>query len=487
MSQFFNQFTVVAFIQALFVIGITWRVIMRRPPSGVAFAWLFLVAIIPVAGTLIYLLIGERRISRQRTRRLGRVSTEIQRVRELAISKGLMDVDWSRHTPEARRINSLGRNIVGPSTLRGSRYQLFSDTQEILNQIATDIDSAQTSVLMEFYIWNEGGTADKVLEALIRAAGRGVSCRVLIDALGAGAWWKSKQPQQLRDAGVELRPALPVGIYRTLFDRTDLRVHRKIVVVDSQIAWTGSMNLVDPRYFKQGAGVGEWVDAMARFQGAVVASLAATMVSDWILESGESLQEVIDSAGLSLVEPAGSVDIQVIPSGPGYSGDGLLQMLLALINAARDELVLTTPYLAPDDAMTLALRGAAARGVKVKLIVPEKVDSLLTRYASRSYYDELLGTGVEIQLYRGGLLHTKSITVDSEITMFGTVNLDMRSIWINYEVSLFVYDKDFSGDIRQLQQTYLDDSTRLDPDVWKQRGISAQFLENSFRLASALL
>jgi len=266
-----------------------------------------------------------------------------------------------------------------------------------------------------------------------------------------------------------------------------LRVHRKIVVIDSEVAWTGSMNLVDPRYFKQGSGVGEWVDAMARFQGAVVGSLAGTMVSDWILETGDSLQHVVESAGLHLVESDGTVDIQVIPSGPGYSGDGLIQMLLELINAAQEELVLTTPYLAPDDSMTRALRGAAARGVKVSLIVPEKVDSLMTRYASRSYYDELLETGVDIQLYKGGLLHTKSITVDSEITMFGTVNLDMRSLWINYEVSLFVYDKDFSKDIRQLQQSYLDDSASLDPVAWEQRGFVARFLENSFRLASALL
>jgi len=487
MSSVLNQYTIVAVIQAMFVIGITWRVIMRRPPAAVAFAWLFLVAIIPVLGTLIYLLIGEHRIGRQRTHRIEQMRTEFSRVTEAAIDKGLMDVDWSRHSKEAYGIASVGRNIIGTSTLHGSRYELYSNTQEILAQIAADIDKAQTSVLMEFYIWNEGGTADTVLDAVIRAAERGVSCRLLIDALGASAWWKGSQPQKLRDAGVEAHAALPVGLFRTFVGRTDLRIHRKIVVVDGKLAWTGSMNLVDPRFFKQEAAVGEWVDAMARFHGAIVVSLASTMVSDWILETGDSLKKVVESAGLRLVEPDGTADIQLAPSGPGYSGDGLLQMLLALINAARDELVLTTPYLAPDTSITHALRGAAARGAKVKLIVPEKVDSLLTRYASRSYYDELLDAGVEIHLYKGGLLHTKSITVDRSITMFGTVNLDMRSIWINYEVSLFVYDKEFSRDIRQLQQTYLDDSEQLDPVVWDQRGIKAQFLENLFRLSSALL
>ncbi len=487
MNQIISNLTIVTIIQSLFVIGITWRVIMRRPPASVAFAWLFLVAIIPVGGALIYLLIGEQRIGRQRTNRIKELREEFSEVSQQAISKGLMDVDWSRHSADAFAINSIGRNIIGTSTLQGSRYELFSDTQEILQQIAADVDNAQTSVLMEFYIWNEGGNADKVLDAVIHAARRGVSCRLLIDALGASAWWKGKQPQQLRDAGVEVHRALPVGIFRTLIGRTDLRLHRKIVVVDGAAAWTGSMNLVDPRHFKQGAGVGEWVDAMVRLQGAVVASLAATMVSDWLLETGESLQEVVNDAGLKLVDPDGTVDIQVIPSGPGYSSDGLLQMLLALIYAAKEELVLTTPYLAPDGSVIKALRGAAARGVKVSLIVPEKVDSLLTRYASRSYYDEMIDTGVEIQLYKGGLLHTKSITVDQSITMFGTVNLDMRSLWINYEVSLFVYDESFAKEIRQLQQSYLDDSVPLDINAWKQRGFQQRFLENVFRLSSALL
>ena len=146
-------------------------------------------------------------------------------------------------------------------------FQWFEDTQEVLHAIVRDVDAAETSVLMEFYIWNEGGAADGVLESVIRAAQRGVSCRLLIDALGARPWWRGKQPQRLRDAGVELQDALPVGIFRTFVGRTDLRVHRKIVVVDGHVAWTGSMNMVDPRFFKQDSGVGQWVDAMVRLRG----------------------------------------------------------------------------------------------------------------------------------------------------------------------------------------------------------------------------
>jgi cardiolipin synthase len=310
---------------------------------------------------------------------------------------------------------------------------------------------------------------------------------LLIDALGARPWWRGRQPQRLRNAGVDVRPALPVGIFRTFVGRTDLRLHRKIVVIDGESAWTGSMNLVDPRFFKQDSGVGQWVDAMVRVRGSVVVPLAATMIGDWVLESGEPLADAIAAAGLRLVAPEGPADIQVIPSGPGETGDGLLQMILALIHSAQEELLLTTPYLVPDDSLLRALRGAAGRGVKVRLIVPERVDSLLTRYASRSYYDDLLDIGVEIYLYQGGLLHTKSIMVDDAISMFGTVNLDMRSFWLNYEVALFVYDREFSAQLHRLQQSYLDDSQRLDPQAWSKRSFGSRFLENTLRLFGPLL
>jgi cardiolipin synthase len=258
-------------------------------------------------------------------------------------------------------------------------------------------------------------------------------------------------------------------------------------VIDGAVAWTGSMNLVDPRYFKQGSGVGEWVDAMARFEGTVVNPLAGILIGDWTLETGEPLHVLIRDAGLGRAQPTGTANVQVVSSGPGQSGDGLLQMILGLINSAREELVLTTPYLVPDDAMILALRGAAARGVNVALIVPEKVDSFLTRYASRSYYDDLLDAGVVIQLYCGGLLHTKSISVDGTMSMFGTVNLDMRSLWLNYEVALFVYQAEFAAALRALQQTYIAQSIRLDPAHWAARPFRERLIENVLRLFSPLL
>lgn len=471
----------------LLVLAVGVRVIMKRPSTGVALAWLLIVAFIPGFGVLLYLLIGERRIGERRVKRIASLTKSFREIGDAAIRERLTNVNWERNPEAARSLDKLGRSIIGSSTVCGSRFEMMCDTQEVLHAIVRDIESAEKSVWMEFYIWSAGGTADEVLEALIRAANRGVRCRLLVDALGARTWWKGKQPQQLRDAGVEVQQALPVGFFRSFVGRTDLRQHRKIIVIDGEVAWTGSMNMVDPRFFKQDSGVGQWVDAMVRLQGAVVAPLAAILVGDWMIETGESIHDLIESSGVRFLEPDGPVDIQVIPSGPGETADGLLQMLLTLINSTRKELVLTTPYFVPDESLLRAVRGAAGRGVQVSLIMPEKVDSFLARYASRSYYEDLLDVGVRIYLYRGGLLHTKSIMVDGSMSMFGTVNLDMRSLWLNYEIALFVYDEEFAKELHDLQQTYIEDADEVDEAQWTSRSTRERFLENAIRLVSPLL
>jgi cardiolipin synthase len=483
----FRPATISILVHVFVVLGLLVRVIMRRPPIGVACAWLLLILSLPFAGAIIYLLIGERRIGRGRASKILSLRSEFETLNAEVIGQQTLAVYWSHHRPQWRAMADMGQVLTGSRVLHGSRLELMSDTEAILRMITRDIDAAERSVLMEFYIWNAGGLADAVFEALIRAASRGVHCLVLIDALGARPWWRGDQPGRLRAAGVELRAALPVGLFRTLIGRTDLRLHRKIVVIDAVVGWTGSMNMVDPRFFKQDCGIGQWVDAMTRIEGAAVGGLIATHLSDWLLETNDSLGKLLERLPQTELRSVGTSDVQVIRSGPGQSGDALLQMVLACVNHAQQELVMTTPYLIPDESLLQALRGAAARGVAVKIVVPEKVDSFLTRHASRSYFEDLASAGVKIHLYRGGLLHTKSIRVDGDLSMFGTANMDLRSFWLNYEVSLFVYGDDFNTKLAELQDGYLAQSVELDYAAWDRRRFGERFLQNSLRLVSPLL
>jgi cardiolipin synthase len=461
------------------MLGVVTRVLMRRPARGVVLAWLLLAVVLPYVGAAAYFLIGERRLPRGRVERMQQFRTALGE----AAGAALPAVAAEEHEPLQRA----AANLFGAPPVAGNRLALRSDTLEILPAIAADIDAARRSVLVEFYIWAEGGLTGEVLEALIRAASRGVTCLVLVDAMGAGRWWKGDQPERLRAAGVELRPALPVGLLRGLIGRTDLRLHRKIVAIDGAVAWTGSMNMVDPRFFKQEAGVGEWVDAMARVEGPAAAALAAVVLGDWIAETGEAFGDALRATGLGPAPAAGRAAVQVLSSGPGWSSDGLLQIMLALINGARRELVLTTPYFVPEDALVLALRGAAARGVRVVVILPARIDSLLVRHASRSFFDDILAAGAEIHAFEGGLLHTKSISVDGEVALFGTANFDMRSLWLNYEVSMLVHAQSFAQDVRALQETYLAASRRLAPLPWEKRPIGERLVISVMRLVSPLL
>jgi cardiolipin synthase len=269
--------------------------------------------------------------------------------------------------------------------------------------------------------------------------------------------------------------------------RPDLRLHRKIVVIDDEAAYTGSFNLVDPRFFKQDAGVGEWVDAMARLEGPGVIALNALFRWDWEVETGSDLDEP-DACGVSCAgHRAGGTDLQVIPSGPGMTGNMIYHILLMSIYSARREITMTTPYFVPDEAVSTALLTAADRGVEVTVIVPERNDSRLVQYTCRSYFDDMLAAGIRIFQFKGGLLHTKSVVVDGELALFGSVNLDIRSFWLDFEVTLGVYDPDFAQRISALQDKYIQKAVPLDRQIWSRRAGRERFYENLARLASPLL
>ncbi len=467
----------------LILTALSIRVIMRRPPVGVSVAWLAVIFSVPFVGAVAYLLVGERRLGRGRA---ARIAASIGNVKQW--QKDLRHQYGTAATQieaAAEPIHRHAEHVLGFPAMAGNNIELLDNFQTIFDAIVADIDAAQRRCHVCFYIWHEGGRTADVVNALVRAARRGVQCRALADATGSKSFLRGNLARRLRDAGVELTAALPTGPLRTFFVRRDLRNHRKIVVIDDRVAYTGSQNLVDPRFFKQESGVGEWVDAIARVTGPIAAALDCVFWLDWSVETGRAC-ELPPAAGNGSPAPAGSM-IQVVPSGPDLQPEAIHQLLLTAIYAARRELVMTTPYFVPDDSMLTALLSAALRGVEVTLIVPARNDSRLVRYASVAHFDDLMSAGATIALFKGGLLHTKSLTIDGTISVFGSVNLDMRSLWLDFEISLFVYDAAFTGQLRALQNTYLGNSDRLELDVWRRRPAHRRFTENAFRLLGPLL
>lgn len=468
----------------LFSLRIIW---IRRPP-GVALAWILIVTIVPVIGLIAYFLIGERPIGRDRKKRIEKARPVYQRM------TALLDERY----PNARNLITapfqsmaqLAEHHGGMPPVEGNQIALHSDTQQALHTLIRDIDQACHRCDLEFYIWNPGGIADDVADSLMRAAKRGVVCRVLLDELGSATFWKSDWPARMRHAGIRLVKACAIHPFELQFGRADLRLHRKIVAIDQEIAWTGSMNMVDPAFFKQNAGVGEWVDAMVRIKGSAAEALTMVFEGDWAVESNNIAGFSAYLDHMQQLPPAANqqgVVAQAVPSGPSYKFTNMSHVLLSAILDARSEVVMTTPYFVPDDALFQGLQTVAARGVRVTLIVPQRVDSVLVRYASRSYMDELLSAGVKIQQFTGGLLHTKSLVVDGAFSLFGSVNLDMRSLRLNYEITLMVYDSEFSSQLRALQDHYLAQSWPIDPVIRAKRSLRERLAENAAQLLSPLL
>ena len=504
-------------------IAIALRIIMRRMNTGVTLSWLALVTAVPVVGSIIYLVLGESRIGSQRAEREAKLTgpyleiLDASRIRPASYwlrgpftpdgrrARGLELTDahlWQHGSPDKEGLSvpphSAGlfrqsETITDFPAASGNTVELLSDPYETLARIRDEIEGATRSVHMLFYIWSAGGMADEVADALERAVGRGVRCRLALDDVGSRAFLRSKRAKELQEAGIEIVGMLPVGVIRAAFVRADLRNHRKIVVIDGERAYTGSMNLVDPRFFKQDKDLyGQWVDAMLCIEGPVVEHLHMLLLQDWELETGHSENisnplEFFESNDLRCQLERGPVIAQLVPSGPGRRNGTLLEILVSSLYAAQREVVLTTPYFVPDVTLLTAILSAEHRGVDVHLVVPETVDSRLVHYAGRSFFEELLEAGVEIHLFQDGLLHTKSITVDGATAAFGTMNFDHRSFWLNFELMMLLRDQAITAEIYSLQQEYMKRSRSLSLEEWRSRPSWQPFAENVSQLFSPLL
>lgn len=476
-------------------IGISLKVIMRKRAYSVTLAWLLVVLFVPFAGGICYFLFGENRLPGKRVAR-----AKLSYNTYMAWLQGLKNripVENSALTSGFLPIQQQAETLVGIPAMAGNRIELLSTPETIIGAILEAIAGARSSCHMEFYIWQEGGRIDAINQALVAAARRGVTCRLLLDSLGSRDFLNGDTARDMRSAGVWIEESLPTGLLAAFSSRMDIRNHRKIVIIDGALAFTGSQNMADPEYFKKDAGIGNWVDVMARVEGPVVETLAGTFFSDWFLERErgqlesstimEDIARARDAGDIKTLPKAGEVPIQFVPSGPGPRADTIHSLLLTAIYSAQKELILTTPYFIPGEALLVALKSAGERGVEVKIILPEENDSLLVKYASRAHYEDLAQAGVQIYLFSGGLLHSKTITVDGRLSLFGSVNLDMRSFWLNFEATLFIYSENFSQKLVALQQEYLKKSRLLDTTLFCQRGALERFKENLYLLVSPLL
>ena len=342
-------------------------IVLRKEKPATCLAWLAIVFFEPWIGLGLYLLIGENRLGRRR----------LARRQQLRPQLDASEYPQRRTAPRRRsrtRPTTTACWSIWPSTAAGCRWwpatriSLMSDTDVVIDRLIAEIDAARHHVHLLFYIFKDDAVGQRVAEALARAAARGVVCRVLADAVGSRQLFRHLAPS-LRQQGVRIFPVLPAKLWRMPFSRLDLRNHRKLAVIDGTVAFTGSQNIVEASYGHKRAGV--WHDIMARITGPVVRQLQGIFLEDWFYESGELLED----AALFPPGPAdGPIAVQVVPTGPDQPTELFQDLIVRAIFLARQRVVITSPYFIPNEAMLLALRLAALRGVQVDLVIPKRCD-----------------------------------------------------------------------------------------------------------------
>jgi cardiolipin synthase len=453
----------------------------REPASRVA--WVVVMIVLPAVGIVAYILLGETNIGRRRVARMREVLAQLPQLedapgaKEIALQVKIPD----RYAPLFR----VGHSVNGFEPLCGNRAQLLRDSNAAIESLVADIDAAKEHVHLTFYIWLPDNNGLKVVEALKRAAARKVACRAMVDALGSRILVDSEHWCDMRESGIQVAIALPIGdpLLRPFRGRIDLRNHRKIVVIDNSTTYCGSQNCADPE-FRIKAKYAPWVDAMMRFVGPIAWENQYLFASDWMTQVNEDLSDILRRP-LSPCEPGFTA--QVIGTGPTVRYSAMPEVFETLMYSAHRELVITTPYYVPDEAMQAALCASARRGVVTTIIFPARNDSWIVGAASRSYYGDLLAAGVRIFEYEGGLLHTKSLTLDGEVTLIGSANMDRRSFELNYENNILFYDPLMTNEVRKRQDDYLARSRPITAETVANWSIMRRLWNNTIAMFGPVL
>jgi cardiolipin synthase A/B len=453
----------------------------NRKPSS-AMAWLILIMIVPFAGFFIFLFLGRTNVGAGRLAR----QREADRATRAATERlPVTPVDGPVYLSSMATLNQR----LGSLPLQdGNLIELIPGYVDAIDQMTEAVTHAVTTVEVEFYIAAWDRVTSPFFDALVAAADRGVTVRFLFDHMGSrGIPGYKEFIGKLEASRIHWRPMLPVRPLKGQFQRPDLRNHRKLMVVDGRVAFTGSQNLIEPGYNKpkNHAAGREWVELVARVDGPTVNALRAVFAKDWYTEAQEAIGDLITPDTVTH-HPEGIAG-QVLPSGPGYVTENNLRLFTALIYSAQRRISLTSPYFVPDEPLLYAVTTAARRGIDVELFVSEEGDQFMVYHAQCSYYAALLEAGVRIYLYPApAVLHSKHFTIDDDVAVIGSSNMDMRSFALNYEVSLMLTGGDIVQRFREVEDTYRALSRELTPEEWARRPRRSTYVDNAMRLTSAL-
>ncbi|SEK74679.1 cardiolipin synthase [Parapedobacter koreensis] len=454
----------------------------RNPTKTIA--WVMVIVFLPVVGVVIYYLFGQkfkkiqvfRNQNREKHVRLLRVWDRLNPIMDENLQTLKQAIG-----PLSRVFTFLKNQRVAPPSLHNEVTLLINGEQKFPELIAA-VREAQHHIHLEYYIFEPDDIGGEIISLLEQKALAGVAVRVVVDAFGSPRLRRRRK--RLAKMGIQLVSFMPVG-FASLAD-SNYRNHRKIAIIDSHTAFVGGINISD-RYINNGKHGLFWRDTTLKIQGEAVNVLQTQFWMNWHLANGQPFNLRDGYFYTAPVNPSGTAAVSFAFSDPGSVGPFNMEAMLIGIAEAEMSIQLCTPYFIPSDELSTALQLAAGSGVKVELMLPVQSDAFIVQHASFSFLKPLLERGISVYLYKKGLMHAKTICIDGKLAYVGTVNLDIRSFYINFEVSAIVSDQDLC---QQLQSQFnIDklDSIPITLDDWLKRPSWKRGLDSVCRLLAPLL
>jgi cardiolipin synthase A/B len=460
---------------AIWVAAVSVVIILQRRSAAATLAWLLALAFLPVLGLVVYRFIGPLRLERKKLKR--RASRAA--VQEAVSALAALDHGSVEHLQLATMAMELGES----PPLRADDATVYLDGASNYEAIIAAVRAARHHVHLEYYIWEPDTIGTRLRDALIERAKAGVKIRMIVDGTGSSGL-KKRFIEPLEAAGVEVARFNPVRLLRLRLRRPDFRTHRKIVVVDGRVGFTGGMNITDAHSAEFGPKY--WRDTHLRIVGSAVWSLQRLFVEDWYFVADQLVP--VDGHTFPAPHAADAKHlVQIVGSGPDSDAFAIHKVMFTAINQSTDRCWLTTPYFVPDEALLMALVTAGLRDVDVRLLVPKKGDSRLVDMAARSYLPELLAAGVRVYEYEVRFIHAKTLVCDDDVAIIGTANLDNRSFRLNFEVAAVVYGHDVNTLLATAFETDLQDSREFSRTDYDRQPLRRRLGQASARLISPLL
>ncbi len=459
-------------------------ILLERKNPTATLAWLFFMAMLPGIGFLIYIILSQNLAKRK----LFKYTLEETELYNNVLGSQLTSLETGRFDFVEKDNAKFSGHIQFHCRLSGAFFsqnnhvEIFTDGNKKFDSLFRDIACAKHHIHLLYFIIKDDDLSHKLFHLLCEKAREGVMVRLLIDHVG-GRHLRKKSLESLRQSGVEIAFFFPSKLkYFNL--KANYRNHRKIAVIDGESGYLGGFNIGD-EYLGLHSKFGNWRDTHLKIQGDAVVSLQLRFFLDWRTASRQSISATADyiTTGRSF----GKTGMQIVSSGPDNYNEQIKQGFIKMILSAKKYIYLQSPYFIPDDSILEALRIAAASGVDVRIMLPDKPDHIFVHWASYSYLGSLLEYGVKAYLYRNGFLHAKSIVIDDQMASVGTCNFDIRSFKLNFEVNAFIYNKLTSLEMKRifLQDTnYCEDITM---EKWEDRSLLFKTRESISRLFSPLL